>query len=101
MNHLMPTAVTLDHLRRHAIARSLFRPTSLVRAVNRLGYLQHDPIWAPARTQDLVLRHRVEGAPGAVPGAGAVMAGPSRRTGGAVWWRATCATATKSVILRV
>ena len=57
----MPTAVTLDHLRRYAIARSLFRPTSLLRAVNRLGYVQYDPIRAPARAQDLMLRHRVEG----------------------------------------
>ncbi len=57
----MPTAVTLDHLRRYAIARSLFQPTSLLRAVNRLGYVQYDPIRAPARAQDLMLRHRVEG----------------------------------------
>lgn len=57
----MPTTVTLDHLRRYAIARSLFRPTSLLRAVNRIGYLQYDPIRAPARAQDLILRHRVEG----------------------------------------
>jgi len=57
----MATTVTLDHLRRYAIARSLFRPTSLLRAVNRLGYLQYDPIRAPARAQDLILRHRVEG----------------------------------------
>ena len=60
MNHPVPTAVTLDHLRRYAIARSLFRPTSVLRAVNRLGYLQYDPIRAPARAQDLILRHRVE-----------------------------------------
>ena len=60
MNHLVPSAVTLDHLRRYAIARSLFRPTSLPRAVNRLGYVQYDPIRAPARAQDLILRHRVD-----------------------------------------
>ena len=55
----MPT--TLDDLRRFAVARSLFRPTTLKRALNRLGFVQADPIRAPARAQDLVLRHRVQG----------------------------------------
>lgn len=50
---------TLEQLRRHAIARSLFRPTTLRRAIERLGFVQADPIRAPARAQDLVLRHRV------------------------------------------
>lgn len=53
--------VTLEHLRRHAICRSLFRPTSLPRAIERLGFVQADPIRAPARAQDLSLRHRVQG----------------------------------------
>ena len=52
---------TLDELRRHAIARSLFKPTTLPKALNRLGFLQADPIRAPARAQDLMLRHRVLG----------------------------------------
>ena len=51
--------VTLDHLRRYAIARSLFKPTTLARAIHRLGFVQADPIRAPARAQDLTLRHRV------------------------------------------
>ena len=51
--------VTLDHLRRYAIARSLFKPTTLKRAIDRLGFVQADPIRAPARAQDLTLRHRV------------------------------------------
>jgi uncharacterized protein YcaQ len=51
--------VTIDDLRRYAIARSLFRPTTLRRAVDRLGFVQADPIRAPARAQDLILRHRV------------------------------------------
>jgi uncharacterized protein YcaQ len=51
--------ITLDHLRRHAIARSLFTPTTLGRAIARLGFVQADPIRAPARAQDLTLRHRV------------------------------------------
>jgi len=51
--------VTLDDLRRYAIARSLFRPTTLKRAFRKLGFVQADPIRAPARAQDLILRHRV------------------------------------------
>src|SRR5258708_28356256 len=52
--------ITLDHLRRFAVARSLFKPTTLKRALDRLGFLQADPIRAPARAQDLILRHRVK-----------------------------------------
>ncbi|RMX03523.1 winged helix-turn-helix domain-containing protein [Corticibacter populi] len=55
----MSTHLTLDHLRRYAIARSLFKPTTLLRAITRLGFVQLDPIRAPARAQDLTLRHRV------------------------------------------
>ena len=57
----MKTAVTLDALRRHALARSLFTPTTLPKAIARLGFVQADPIRAPARAQDLTLRHRVKG----------------------------------------
>jgi uncharacterized protein YcaQ len=53
--------VTLDDLRRAAVARSLFRPTTLQRALDTLGFVQADPIRAPARAQDLTLRHRVIG----------------------------------------
>jgi uncharacterized protein len=56
-HYAMP--VTLDHLRRYAIARSLFKPTTLKRAIDKLGFVQADPIRAPARAQDLTLRHRV------------------------------------------
>src|SRR6266540_4074944 len=52
--------ITLDDLRRFAVARSLFPPTTLKRALHRLGFVQADPIWAPARAQDLTLRHRVK-----------------------------------------
>lgn len=55
----MPT--TLDDLRRHAVARTLFKPTTLPAAITRLGFVQADPIRAPARAQDLTLRHRVAG----------------------------------------
>lgn len=50
----------LDDLRRYAIARSLFKPTSLPQAIERLGFVQADPIRAPARAQDLTLRLRVK-----------------------------------------
>jgi uncharacterized protein YcaQ len=53
--------LTLDHLRRYAVARSLFKPTNLKRAIDKLGFVQADPIRAPARAQDLTLRHRVAG----------------------------------------
>lgn len=59
----MPSSLrppTLDHLRRYAVARSLFTPTTLPRAIARLGFVQADPIRAPARAQDLTLRHRVK-----------------------------------------
>src|SRR6059058_2428652 len=54
-------AITKDALRRFAVARSLFQPTTLRRALDRLGFVQADPIRAPARAQDLILRHRVKG----------------------------------------
>jgi uncharacterized protein YcaQ len=53
--------IKLHHLRRYAIARSLFKPTTLKRALQKLGFVQADPIRAPARAQDLTLRHRVAG----------------------------------------
>ncbi|MFX1682158.1 crosslink repair DNA glycosylase YcaQ family protein [Mitsuaria sp. CC2] len=49
-----------DALRRHAIARTFFKPTTLLRAIQRLGFVQADPIRAPARAQDLILMHRVK-----------------------------------------
>jgi uncharacterized protein YcaQ len=54
-------ALDLDALRRYAVARSLFKPTTLARAIHKLGFVQADPIRAPARAQDLTLRHRVVG----------------------------------------
>jgi uncharacterized protein YcaQ len=53
-------SVTLADLRRFAVSRSLFPPTSLPHALDRFGFVQADPIRAPARAQDLTLRHRVE-----------------------------------------
>lgn len=54
----MPTPTLVD-LRRYAIARTLFKPTTLPQAIRKLGFVQADPIRAPARAQDLTLRHRV------------------------------------------
>ena len=53
--------ISLKDLRRYAIARSLFKPTTLRQAIEKLGFVQADPIRAPARAQDLTLRHRVKG----------------------------------------
>jgi hypothetical protein len=53
-------APTLRQLRRYAIARSLFKATSLPRAIARLGFVQADPMRAPARAQDLILAQRVK-----------------------------------------
>ena len=61
MPKLATFPITLDALRRYAVARSLFAPTTLARAIERLGFVQADPIRAPARAQDLTLRHRVKG----------------------------------------
>jgi uncharacterized protein YcaQ len=53
-------ALTLSDLRRYAVARSLFPPTTLPAAIRKLGFIQADPIRAPARAQDLTLRQRVK-----------------------------------------
>lgn len=52
---------TLDDLRRMAVTRSFGRSTTITRAIDVLGFVQADPIRAPARAQDLILRHRVRG----------------------------------------
>ena len=57
----MSSSPTLDDLRRYAVARTLIAPGDLRGAIERLGFVQADPIRAPARAQDLTLRHRVIG----------------------------------------
>ena len=52
--------ITIDDLRRYTVARNFFKPTTLKRALHRMGFVQADPIRAPARAQDLILRHRVK-----------------------------------------
>jgi uncharacterized protein YcaQ len=41
------------------MAATLFPPTTLEQAIEQLGFVQCDPIRAPARAQDLILRQRV------------------------------------------
>src|SRR5689334_23854860 len=53
-------SITAEDLRRFTVSRSLFQPTTLKRALERMGFVQADPIRAPARAQDLILRHRVK-----------------------------------------
>lgn len=48
-------------LRRMAIAQALPALGSLGATVERMGFVQADPIRAPARAQDLILRQRVTG----------------------------------------
>jgi hypothetical protein len=57
----MPTRLTLAALRRQAVVNSLQPATTLARAIASAGFVQADPIRAPARAQDLILRHRVAG----------------------------------------
>jgi uncharacterized protein YcaQ len=55
----LATLITLNRLRRFAVSRSLFTPTTLKSAIHKQSFVQADPIRAPARAQDLTLRHRV------------------------------------------
>ena len=57
----MPPRLTLAALRRQAVVNSLHPATTLARAIGSAGFVQADPIRAPARAQDLILRHRVAG----------------------------------------
>src|SRR5882724_2733463 len=52
--------ITLNDLRRFTIARNFATLTTLNRAIQEMGFVQADPIRAPARAQDLILRHRVK-----------------------------------------
>ena len=52
-------APELRALRRAAVDHTFFAPLDLPDALERLGFVQADPIRAPARAQDLILRHRV------------------------------------------
>jgi len=52
--------ITIDDLRRFTVTRNFPKPTTLNRALQQMGFVQADPIRAPARAQDLILRHRVK-----------------------------------------
>ena len=52
---------SIDDLRRFAVTRSLRPAATLNQALATLGFVQADPIRAPARAQDLTLRPRVKG----------------------------------------
>ena len=52
---------TLNQLRADAVSQCLFQPTTLAAAIERMEFIQADPIRSPARAQDLILRHRVNG----------------------------------------
>ena len=54
-----PTPLAL--LRRPALATAFPRPATLPAVLAAMGFVQADPIRAPARAQDLILRHRVRG----------------------------------------
>ena len=53
--------ITLDDLRQFTVARNFPKPATLNDALQRMGFVQADPIQAPARAQDLALRPRVDG----------------------------------------
>jgi uncharacterized protein YcaQ len=52
---------SLRQLRARAAAHTFFSVGSLARAFERLPFVQADPIRAPARAQELILRQRVDG----------------------------------------
>jgi uncharacterized protein len=56
-----PMFKSIDELRHYTVARNFPAPTSLQRALNRMQFVQADPIRSPARAQDLILRQRVRG----------------------------------------
>ncbi|MCC6536984.1 MAG: YcaQ family DNA glycosylase, partial [Bryobacterales bacterium] len=53
--------MTVAELRRRAVQAAFPVSSSLDEAIARAGFVQADPIRAPARAQDLMLRQRVEG----------------------------------------
>jgi uncharacterized protein YcaQ len=58
---MLPMPLTVEELRNRAVTHSLFAPTTIRSAVEKLGLVQADPIRSPARAQDLILRQRVAG----------------------------------------
>lgn len=56
---IVPVVSSIPWLRRQAVAWSLTQSPDLGEAMAQLGFVQADPIRAPARAQDLILRQRV------------------------------------------
>jgi uncharacterized protein len=54
------TAITLENMRAFSVHRSLWQVPTLARGLNKFGFVQADPIRAPARAQDLILWQRVK-----------------------------------------
>jgi uncharacterized protein len=52
--------MNLEQLRAFSVHRSLWHERHLKTAIARLGFVQADPIRAPARAQDLILMQRVK-----------------------------------------
>jgi uncharacterized protein len=52
--------ITLEKLRAFSVQRSLWQVPTLARGLTRFGFVQADPIRAPARAQDLILWQRVK-----------------------------------------
>ncbi len=57
----MALSRALRAMRAHAVARSLVPLPDVAAALQKLRFVQLDPIRAPARAADLILRHRVTG----------------------------------------
>ncbi len=55
----MMAQITVEQVRAKAASHSLFTAGDAAESVLRLGFVQADPIQAPARAQDLILRQRV------------------------------------------
>jgi uncharacterized protein len=54
------TAITLENMRAFSVHRSLWQVPTLARGLKKFGFVQADPIRAPARAQDLILWQRVK-----------------------------------------
>ena len=52
--------ITLEKMRAFSVHRSLWQVPTLARGLDRFGFVQADPIRAPARAQDLILWQRVK-----------------------------------------
>jgi len=61
LHQISSMGAALLRLRARAVSHTLFSVESVATALVQLPFVQADPIRAPARAQDLILRQRVEG----------------------------------------